>query len=321
MKTNRRKFLATTGLISIGSLIPKYGFGSTKISFDKLNTLPKFEIGAITYSYRSLPGNLYSIIGYCKESGISDVELMANNVEAFLGIPYGGTWIRRNNPNYQQIKDEQKAWRESVSIDKFKNVKTLLDQAGISVYAYKPSSIGPDNSDLEIEQSLMAAKVLGASSVTVEINEGEKYATHTQRLGDLGRKHGIYIGYHAHTQATDILWNNALNQSNYNSINLDIGHYIARGKENTSETLLTFIKNNHSRITSMHIKDRHHPDKGAENKPFGEGDTPILEVIKLVHSNGYKIPLSIEFEYKTPEKSNAVREVKKCLEYCKQALI
>ena len=57
-------------------------------------------------------------------------------------------------------------------------------------------------------------------------------------------------------QASDTAWEFALNNSKKNYINLDIGHYIAARKENTKETLLNFILKNHSRICSLHLKDR-----------------------------------------------------------------
>ncbi len=34
----------------------------------------------------------------------------------------------------------------------------------------------------------------------------------------------------------------------------------------------------------------------------------------------YRFPASIEYEYSTPEGSDVVTEVKKCVEYCRKAL-
>ncbi|MDG2396707.1 MAG: sugar phosphate isomerase/epimerase [Flavobacteriaceae bacterium] len=314
MKSNRRDFLITAGLVSTGSLIPNLVLSSEKTIRSSLNLSNKIKLGVITYSYRSLPGNLYSTIGYCLESGINSIELMSNPVEKFLGIP--------------KTRKLQRSWRENISLDNFKKLRKLFDEAGISIYAYKPHSIGINNTNKEIEKSIHAASILGAKSVTVEILDGiiykiqdkKKYNEYTQKLGDIGEKYNVYIGYHNHTQGTDTLWENVLSQSAYNSINLDIGHYIARGRGNTDKTLLKFIKNNHARITSMHIKDRQNDINGGHNKPFGKGDTPILEVVELIDKKEYDIPLSIELEYSIPKRSNAVKEVKKCLDYCKSAI-
>jgi sugar phosphate isomerase/epimerase len=51
--------------------------------------------------------------------------------------------------------------------------------------------------------------------------------------------------------------------------------------------------------------------------PFGEGDTPIKEVLQLLKTKKYRIPANIEYEYKG---GDTVAEVRKCYEYCRQAL-
>lgn len=70
----------------------------------------------------------------------------------------------------------------------------------------------------------------------------------------------------------------------------------------------------------MHIKDRQTPAHGKGNLAWGQGDTPIADVLKLMRDQKYKFPATIEYEYKTPEGSNPIEEVKKCLEFCKKAL-
>jgi sugar phosphate isomerase/epimerase len=45
------------------------------------------QIGAITYSWRDMPGGVENIIKYCKETGITSIELMSNDVEEYLGAP------------------------------------------------------------------------------------------------------------------------------------------------------------------------------------------------------------------------------------------
>ena len=170
---------------------------------------------------------------------------------------------------------------------------------------------------MKTEFAMNAAKALGATSVTVEI---PAKATHSKRLGYFASKHKVYVGYHAHTQATDTAWDEALAQSPYNSLNLDCGHYIAAGGNNTKESLLALIEAKHDRITSMHLKDRKNKINGGANMPWGEGDTPIKEILTLLKSKKYKIPVSIELEYNVPADSDAVKEVTKCVAYAKNML-
>src|SRR4029077_16853399 len=130
-----------------------------------------------------------------------------------------------------------------------------------------------------IEYALKAGKTLGARSVTTELPTNP---AHSKRLGDLGSKHKMYIGYHAHEQATDTAWDIALAQSPYNSMNLDCGHYIAAGGNNTKESLLALIESKHDRITTMHLKDRKTKLNGGNNVVWGQGDTPIKEILSLL---------------------------------------
>ena len=78
-------------------------------------------------------------------------------------------------------------------------------------------------------------------------------------------------------------------------------------------------------ICSLHLKDRQYAKTlnviATDNQIWGEGDTPITEVLRLVRDNSYKFTSTIELEYRIPEGSNRIKEVIKCYDYCKQALI
>lgn len=301
---SRRSFLAKGSMASLGLFASGSAIARGLFLPGKPNS--KFagvQVGVITYSYRSMPHDIHQLLQYIVDSGVSAVELMGDAAEKYAGLPEDKTKIAE--------------WRASASMDKFKEIRKMFEKAGVSIYAFKPSALNPNNTDAEIEYALKAAKALGAGSVT---NELPKDAAHSQRLGTLAAKHKVYIGYHAHTQATDTAWDTALSQSPYNSMNLDCGHYIAAGGNNTTDTLLALIQAKHDRITSMHLKDRKTKDNGAENLPWGEGNTPIPAILNLLKEKKYKIPVSIELEYKIPEGSDAVKEVKKCVLYAKQAL-
>ena len=316
---SRRQFLTHSAIFSLGMMLPKdmLAFGPKPSS--------KFggvQMGVITYSFRSMPGNMDQLIDYCKTCGINAIELMGEPAEEFAGIPvpFGGPGKGDNNApklSMQERNKLSKEWRETVSMDKFVELRKKLEKEGISVYAYKPNALNETSSDGEIEYAMKAAKALGATSVTVEI---PAKATHSKRLGDFASKHKVYVGYHAHTQATDTAWDEALAQSPYNSLNLDCGHYIAAGGNNTKESLLALIEAKHDRITSMHLKDRKNKSNGGANMPWGEGNTPIKEILTLLKTKKYKIPVSIELEYNIPAGSDAVKEVTKCVAYAKNVL-
>lgn len=306
---SRRRFLGTSALAAAGTvLLSKTTFAHALLSSaDKPNSVVKgVQIGVITYSFRSMPSSVEDLLKYCIACNINAIELMGEAPEAYAGIP--------KREQGQSNADHNKAvadWRATVSMDKFKEIRKMYKDAGVTIYAWKPSALDPRNTDEEIIYAFNAGKALGASHVTVELGS----AAQTKRLGDLAAQHKMKVGYHAHTQATPELWDTALNQSEYNCINLDIGHYTS----GTSSSPIPFIEKNHARIVSMHLKDRKYHD--GPNTPWGEGDTPIKDVLKLVRDNKYKFPVTIEQEYNIPKGSDAVAEVKKCREFAEQALL
>lgn len=92
---SRRKFLGSTAAAAALTMIPlSYSCkgGTTTVAeptpSDKPNSnFGGVQIGAITYSWRSMPGGVENIIKYCKETGISSIELMSGDLEEYLGAP------------------------------------------------------------------------------------------------------------------------------------------------------------------------------------------------------------------------------------------
>ena len=62
------------------------------------------------------------------------------------------------------------------------------------------------------------------------------------------------------------------------------------------------------------------PEAEGPNMPWGQGGTPLKEVLQLMKARRYKFPATIEYEYRTPEGSDVVAEVRRCVEFCRQAL-
>ena len=338
---SRRQFIGTSLSLATGMFV---GAGSAFGAPAFVKNLAKpdskingVQIGTITYSYRSMPDqSAEAILKAVVDSGISAIELMGDPAELYAGRPENPVdrWaffsLMRKSREEELTDEEQQRmeqmqaqmeeynqrvaeWRSQASMDKFVELRNMYNDAGVSIYAWKPNAFGSDNSDEEINYAFKAAKALGATSCTRELPED---ASLSKRLGDIAAKHEIYMGYHNHTQATPTLWDTALEQSKYNSLNLDIGHWVAAG----NPSVLDFIREKHDRITSIHVKDRTTPANGAENLMWGNGDTPIREVLQLMSEENYSFPATIELEYQVPEGSNAVREVKRCFEYSKNAL-
>jgi sugar phosphate isomerase/epimerase len=258
---------------------------------------------------------------YIVESGISEIELMGGPAESFAGAPpsgRGGGGGRGGQPLTPEQQAEQreaaarlKQWRTSVSMDRFKALRKMYNDAGVTIYAWKV--LNPNMSDEEFEYVFNVAEALGCTHTTLEL---PTEVAQLKRVGAFAEKRKIYAAYHTHTQATMTVFDQAFAVSKGNMANIDLGHYVA----GTGESPIPFLRKFHSRISSVHLKDRRTPANGAGNVPWGTGDTPLKEILQLMKKERYAFPASIELEYDVPKESDAVKEVVKCLDFCKAAL-
>jgi len=316
------------------TLLTSFIFGCTNN-----NDSNNLKIGIQTYSFRTMEDQSpLAILDYIKQTGIKNVELMGNHVESYAGAPespinerssmrllykqYSGeTLSEEEKIQAQEYSEKRKIyeqevaeWRKNVDLNKLKELRGLYNEAGIDIYAFKPRVFEKENTDDDIRYGMRAAKALGASHVTLEHPSDDK---HTFRLSKIAEEEDVLIGYHGHEQQTPTFWDTAITQSKYNKINLDFGHYVAGDNENVVE----FVKENNNHIVSMHLKDRKKGINGGDNLPFGEGDTPIADVVRLINNEGYTFPITIELEYNIPEGSNSIEEIKKCLNYINNSLV
>src|SRR5215468_3701436 len=237
----------------------------------------------------------------------------------------GGGGRGRGNPNMtpeeqaaaqaaqQEAQKKLKDWRTSVSMDPFKKLRKMYNDAGVSIYAWK--QLNPNMSDEEFEYIFNVAEALGCTHTTLELPTD---AAQLKRIGDFAMKKKIYAAYHTHTQGSMTAFDKAFAASKANMANVDFGHYVAGG--NVGGSTVQFLQKFHDRIASFHMKDRTTPEHGAKNLPWGTGDTPVKEILQTVKKNKWTMPATIEFEYDVPAGSDAVKEVINCLQYCKTAL-
>jgi sugar phosphate isomerase/epimerase len=213
----------------------------------------------------------------------------------------------------QEQAAKMKAWRTSVSMDPFKKLRKMYNDAGVTIYAWK--QLSTNMSDEELEYIFNVAEALGCTHTTVELPTD---AAHLKRLGDFAMKKKIYAAYHTHAQGNMTAFDQAFSISKGNMANVDFGHWVSAG--NVGGTPMQFLEKHHDRISSFHLKDRTTPEHCSLNLPWGTGETPIKQILQMVKKNKWKIPGSIELEYDVPEGSDAVQETRKCVEFCRAAL-
>jgi sugar phosphate isomerase/epimerase len=281
-----------------------------------------------------LEGALKALVNF----GVSQTELSSAIVERYAGAPQaagrggapaapaaaapaGGGAAGRGRaaqtPEQQAAAraaaEQLTAWRAAAPIDRFGAVRRMFADAGVTIYAYR-LTLRSDMPDREYDYAFNAAKALGATQVTMELPADRALS---QRIGDFAARHQVDVGYHLHTTATITAWDEAMAQSPRNGIQLDVGHYVA----GTGISPVPLIEKHHARIFSMHLKDRKRAGHDqAENMPWGQGDTPIRDVLQVLKKNRWAIPVGIEFEYPIPAGSTWDAEIAKCVQYGKDAL-
>ncbi len=280
------------------------------------------RIGVQSYSFRTLP--LDAAIKAMVDIGIGECELFAGHVEPRPSFGPGGA--RRKSAGAPATKtdpgktgerptrrgpEELRNWRLTVSMDHFRDIRRKFDDAGVHLHAYN-FSFNDGFSDEEIDRGFEMAKALG-----VEIITASSTLIAVKRVAPFAEKHKMIDAKHGHDDvrdpnqfATPESFKQAMALSKNFWVNLDIGHFFAAGYDPVA-----FLQEHHDRISNLHLKDR--KKNHGPNTPWGEGDTPIKQVLQLLKSRKYDIPADIEFEYRG---ADPVAEVRKCFRYCKDAL-
>jgi sugar phosphate isomerase/epimerase len=254
-----------------------------------------------------MPGSAEQTLGYLLENGLSSVELQAGPINGYIKRPD----IKADDP---EASDKWLAAAEDKAIlERCAALRKMYEDAGVKIHTSKFGNIGEGKMTVgEMEFNFTVAKALGSKVITREIDQNA-----AKRLGPLADKHKIYIAFHNHEQMNAKTYDGPiLSHGEYLAINFDIGHYVAAN----DDSVLDIIEKFNKRIVSLHLKDRKTKANGKTNMPFGEGDTPIADVLKLIREKKYPMTADIELEYKIPQGSTPVKEVGKCVEFCRKAL-
>jgi sugar phosphate isomerase/epimerase len=281
------------------------------------STVNGVRIGVQTYSFRDLPRPAGApdavdvVIKAMKDSGVTECELFAPQLEP--AQPAGrGQRGAPPSPEAVKARDELRKWRLETPIDHFKEVRKKFDAAGLKIFAYC-YNMNMSFTDAELERGFEVAKALGTDVMTTSTTLDV-----ARRLTPMADKHKVSVGLHGHSNLTDPnefatpdSFAAAMKMSPYFKVNLDIGHFTAANFD-----AVAYIKEHHGRITNLHLKDR--KKNQGDNVPWGQGDTPIREVLQLLKRERWPIPGDIEYEYRG--QGTPVEEVAKCYAFAKQAL-
>ena len=289
------------------------------------------QSASFTFSGIGIDGIIQTMV----DLGLAEIDVMSEHVENYLGAPVPlpgagrpGPWARRGGapggpgaavapggaspagPGARggpgrgdpAVREALRRWRMDADLDKFRAVGKRFTDAGLKFFSYN-LSFNDSFTDDEIDKGFLMTKALGTRIITAS-----SPASIFPRLAPFAEKHDVIVAMHNHTNGP-AEFEQAMAASKKVWINLDVGHFFASGYDP-----IAYLKEHHARITNIHVKDRK-KDRGAE-MPFGQGDTPLKEVLLLVKKEKYDFPVCIE--YVGPD--GPAVEIKRCFDYCKAVL-
>jgi len=273
--------------------------------------------GVETFSFHDLPpaGDaklIPTIIRNMQSLGINEVEIMSGHIEPWASVATGW-WVQsRRAPGFAQMREDARRWRLSVPMDYYRGIRKQFEDAGLRIYLYNVN-FNETFSDEERDRTFEAAKALGAEGLT-----SSTVLSEARRLVPFAQKHQMFVAMHNHNNladpdqfATPQSFEQALAMSDLFKVTLDIGHFTAGNNDPVA-----FIRQHHDRIVNIHVRDRKR--NNGPNRPFGQGDTPIKDVLQLIRDNHYPIRCYLEYEYGSFRYS--LDETRICFQYCIDAL-
>lgn len=284
----RRAFTGGVLGATAGLAFGRGAFAQDPLGKIKPSIVGGLKIGVQSYTYRKL--SLERMIDSMRTVGLSSVEL----------------WTGHLDPAKHDEAD-------------FKATREKLEAAGITVNAYCVN-FRPDVSADLLDKAFRGAGLLGTSLMTTSTEKSV-----VPRLDEWCQKYQVTIGLHNHWLGDEYMkGREALNfggpadyaealagRSKRIAINLDIGHFSAAGHDPVA-----YFRDQFDRIVSLHVKDRDQ-DAAHTYRRFGQGATPIAEVLKLARRLDYKYAANIEYEMDEQDPTEGVRD---SFAYVKRAL-
>jgi sugar phosphate isomerase/epimerase len=271
-------------------------------------TLAGVKIGCSTYTFA--PAHLDEAVRGIADTGFTSSELHPSQIEpSFVMQPTFPT----GSPRFAQQSERSFAraslrqWRLGVPMEHFAAAGHLFRDAGIKLIAYN-ANYGADVTDAEIDRSFEMTKALGTDLITAV-----GPVRTLRRTGPFARSHRMRVAFHNEDEIPNVqVFEEALEgMSEYVGFNLDIGHFTSTGGDS-----LAMLKKHGGRIWDIHLKDQ--KKNLGPVVPFGEGDSPIGEVLRWIRDTHFTAPINIEQEAPGWDRGAIAKQA---LEFCRKVLM
>jgi sugar phosphate isomerase/epimerase len=276
------------------------------------------RVGAISYCFRSIPrpssgDYMHTLVDAFQQTGIDMCELESARVEPEPAIAGGGRVPPTITPEYVERRAALRQWRLTTPLSRFEEIRRTFDRGGIDLFGYVVT-FSDDFTEAEIDRAFQFARALGVGVM----GTNQTRVTMGPRLAPFAETYRMALGWHNHANVTDPTevgsvesYERLFAMSPWFKANLDIGHFVAGNGDP-----IAFIRRHAQRISHLHLKDRRR--NNGPNLPWGEGDTPLADVLRLLRSDRSPVPAIIEYEY--PGERSAIEEVKRCKGFIEAAL-
>jgi sugar phosphate isomerase/epimerase len=255
------------------------------------STLRGISLGIDSISFRDRP--LEQALTSIVQAGLSACELWEGHI---------APW----SLNRKGLRE----WRESIAIERFQLIANEFNKAGVKIEVYN-YDFAEDFSDREMERGFQMAKALGAGIVSCS-----SPPSLAKRLNGYAAKAGMLVGMRngdgsnpdAISSPDDLV--GAMTGNSNVGVCLDIGDFVAAGYDPVG-----FIGEQMNRVYAVYLKDRRR-DRGA-SVAWGQGNTPVAAVLRLMEMKRLKAPALIEYDYNGHD---TMVEVQRCYTFCRSAL-
>ncbi|MDZ4698355.1 MAG: TIM barrel protein [Rhodothermales bacterium] len=315
MALTRREFTkrALAGVPALAGLANGIGSGGFSPAGPNRSLIHGVQFGVQPFCYHDLLMNRENrpeLLRRIVQNGFGMVELHATWCEPRFLAP---------GVTPAEARQKQREWRLAAPAEYYQAIRKEFDAAGVEIFTYYVNmdvsyqNAFIDFTDEEVDATFRAAKILGARGCI-----GSQGLKATQRLASFPSKYDLFMSVHNHSNLSDPdAINNeesfirAFSYSPDIMATFDTRHYTAANGD-----CLAFLEKHHARISNVHLGDR--KKNQGRSAPFGQGDAPIIELIRMIRDNAWPIPVMLEFEHGTLR--TGLDETQRMFDYCKRAL-